>query len=226
MRRKNVKATLVALACGLAAGCSPLAPQPDRSKFFILSPLTDASRPVSTSAGAITNSPLTVGIGPIDFPDYLRRLEVVTQTSTNELDLSDEKRWGEPLDKNFARVLSENISKLLNTQQIEKYPWPVRTHIDYQIEVDVQRFETTSDGQSQLIARWIIKDGAGKDLCASETTASAPVSAGETGESAALSNDLATLSREVAARVTELRQNQPASSAVEKPNVDRHLATM
>jgi len=225
MTRKRVKATLIALACALAAGCSPLAPQPDRSKFFILSPLTDASVPLSTSAGATTNSPLTVGIGPIDFPDYLRRLEVVTQTSTNELDLSDEKRWGEPLDKNFARVLSENISKLLNTQQIEKYPWPVRAHIDYQIEVDVQRFETTSDGQSQLIARWIIKDGAGKDLYASETTASAPVSAGETGASSALSNDLATLSREVAARITELRQTQPASSAVEKPNVDRHLAT-
>jgi len=200
-----------------------LAPQPDRSKFFILSPLTDASVPVSTSAGATTNFPLTVGIGPIDFPDYLRRLEVVTQTSTNELDLSDEKRWGEPLDKNFARVLSENISKLLNTQQIEKYPWPVRTHIDYQIEVDVQRFETTSDRKSQLIARWIIKDGSGKDLYASETTAGTPVSAGETGASSALSNDLATLSREIAARITELHQTQPASSAVK--SVDRQLAT-
>ena len=220
MTRKYLKAKLVALACALAAGCSPLAPQPDRSKFFILSPLTDAS----TFVSATTNSPLTVGIGPIDFPDYLRRLEVVTQTSTNELDLSDEKRWGEPLDKNFARVLSENISKLLNTQQIEKYPWPVRTHIDYQIEVDVQRFETTSDGKSQLIARWIIKDGAGNDLYASETTASTPVSAGETGASAALSNDLATLSREVAARITELHHTQPASNAAEK-NVDHRLAT-
>jgi len=223
MTTKDVKATLIALACALVAGCSPLAPQPDRSKFFILSPLTDASVPVSTPAGATTNFPLTVGIGPIDFPDYLRRLEVVTQTSTNELDLSDEKRWGEPLDKNFARVLSENISKLLNTQQIEKYPWPVRTHIDYQIEVDVQRFETTSDRKSQLIARWIIKDGSGKDLYASETTAGTPVSAGETGASSALSNDLATLSREIAARITELHQTQPVSSAVK--SVDRQLAT-
>ena len=100
---------------------------------------------------------------------------------------------------------------------------PVRTHIDCQIEVDVQRFETTSDGKSQLIARWIIKDGAGKDLYASETTASTPVSAGETGASAALSDDLATLSREVAARITELRHTQPASAA--EKNVDRRWAT-
>src|SRR5258708_13493925 len=129
-------------------------------------------------------------------------MKLVTKPSTNELDLSDENRWGEPLDKNFARVLSENISKLLNTQQIEKYPWPVRTHIDYQIEVDVQRFETTSGGKSEMIARWIIKNGAGKDLYASETTASTPVSAGETGASSALSNHLATLTRKVPARNT------------------------
>jgi uncharacterized lipoprotein YmbA len=92
MTAKDLTATLIVLACVLSAGCSPLAPQPDRSKFFILSPLTDAPVGVSTTAGSTNNPPLTLGIGPIDFPDYLRRLEVVTQTSTNELDLSDEKR--------------------------------------------------------------------------------------------------------------------------------------
>ena len=216
MRPMNVKTTLIALgACVFAAGCSPLAPQPDHSKFFILAPLSDGSGPAATSASSKADSPLTIGVGPIDFPDYLRRPEVVTRESLNQLDLSAEKRWGEPLDKNFARVFSENIALLLNTQQIEKYPWPVRTHVDYQITVDVQRFETTSDGRSQLVARWIIKDGvSGKDLYASETAASAPVGSGETGASAALSSDLGTLSREIAAHITSLNpgrsRNQPA----------------
>ena len=114
-----------------------------------------------------------------------------------------------------ARVFSENISRLLNTQQIEKYPWPVRTHIDYQIDVNVQRFETTSDGQSQLTARWVIKDGTGKDLYASETSASAQVGPGETGASAALSSDLATLSRETADRVIELQRHQAPVSTTD-----------
>jgi len=210
MRTMSVKTALIVLGtCTLLVSCSPLAPQPDRSKFFILTPLADGPAPVSTPAvGATSNSPLTIGIGPIDFPDYLRRLEVVTRASPNQLDLSAEKRWGEPLDKDFARVFSENISRLLNTRQIEKYPWPVRTHVDYQIEVNVLRFETASDGQSHLTARWVIKDGAGKDLCASETSTKTPVGAGETGASAALSSDLATLSREVAERVTELNRRQ------------------
>ena len=156
----NIKTKMIALgACAIAAGCSVLSPQPDRSRFFILTPVSDsagmAARPASTSP----DSQLTIGVGPVDFPDYLRRLPVVTRVAPNRIDLSDEKRWAEPLDKNFVRVLSENLATLLNTQRIEKYPWALRTKVDYQIEVDVQRFETTSEGQTQLIASWIIRDG-------------------------------------------------------------------
>ena len=216
----NVKATFIAMAaCALSVACSPLAPRPDHSKFFILTPLADAALAESTPAATGNGPSLTIGIGPIDFPDYLRRPEVVTVASPNQLDLAAEKRWGEPLDKDFARVFAENISRLLKTQQLEKYPWPVRTHIDYQIVIDVQRFETTTDGQSQLVARWIIKDGTGKNLYASETRASAPVSPGETGPSIALSNDLATLSHEVVAKFTELHERRAPVSTTENSRV-------
>jgi len=200
------------LALGAAiivVGCSPLAPQPDYSKFFMLSPIAGGSIASSSQTSYSGSSQLTLGIGPIDFPDYLRRLEVVTVTSPNQLHLSVEKRWGEPLDKNFSRVLTENLTQLLNTQQIEKYPWSRNVRVDYQIVVDVQRFDTNSEGQSQLTARWIIKDGAtGKDLYASETRASAPVGTGEAAGSAALSEDLATLSRDIASQIDRLRQER------------------
>ena len=216
----NIKSMLIALsACVAAAGCSPLAPQPDRSKFFILTPLSEGAASAATPASTAGNSPLTIGIGPIDFPDYLRRLEVVTRSSPNQLDLSAEKRWGEPLDKNFERVLGENLAQLLNTQQIEKYPWSHKTQVDYQVSIDVQRFEASTDGQSQLIARWVIKDGnTGKDLASGLTNASAPVGAGETGASAALSSDLGTISRDIASRISELSQHRvPATSSTEAP---------
>jgi hypothetical protein len=53
----------------------------------------------------------------------------------------------------------------------------------------------------------------GKDLYASETIASAPVPAGDAGASAALSDDLATLSREVANRISELRATRPSTAS-------------
>ena len=224
----NIKTKLVALGtCVVAAGCSPLAPRPDPSKFFILTPLSDRASPAAAPASTTASAQLAIGVGPIDFPDYLRRAEVVTRVAPNQIDLSHEKRWGEPLDRNFARVLSANLAQLLNTQRIEKYPWPRKTQVDYQIAIDVQRFETTADGQSQLVARWIIKDGQnGNYLCASETTASAPAGSGDTGPSAALSSDLAKLSREIASRLIELSQHRArTTSAIGSPRNDRTAVT-
>lgn len=211
----NFKATLIAFgACAMTAGCSVLSPQPDRSKFFILTPVSSsavmAARPASTNSA----SQLVIGVGPIDFPDYLRRPPVVTRVAPNRIDLSDERRWAEPLDKNFVRVLSENLATLLATQRIEKYPWALRTRVDYQVEIDVHRFETGSDGQAQLVASWIIRDGqTGKILYASETTAGAPAGPDGVNESSALSGDLATLSKEIASRVAELNQHRAPNNA-------------
>jgi len=207
-------------ACLIALGCSPLAPQPDHSKFFILTPINADVGAASVPGKA--SQPLTIGVGPIDFPDYLKHPEVVTLAAPNEIDLANERRWGEPLDKNFTRVLTENLSQLLDTQRIEKYPWPRKTQIDYQVEVDVQRFETSGNGQSQLVARWIIKDPQkSKDLYASRTTASSPVDKSDAGASAALSHDLATLSREVASQITELNQQRTSRvAAIDHVNAD------
>jgi len=200
--------------CALAAGCSVLSPQPDRSRFYILTPISDgaatSAQPASTSAGP----QLIIGVGPVDFPDYLRRLPVVKRVAPNRVDLSDEERWAEPLDKNFVRVLSENLGTLLDTQRIEKYPWPVKNRIDYQVEIDVERFETNSDGQAQLTASWIVRDGpSDKILYASRTVAGAPAGPDGLSASAALSSDLATLSREIASRVAELNQHRASQSA-------------
>jgi uncharacterized protein len=207
----NIKTKAIAFgACMMmAAGCTVLSPQPDRSRFFILSPVPDSGASTTATAATSPDSQLIIGVGPVDFPNYLRRLPVVTRVAPNRVEVSDEKRWAEPLDKNFTRVFSENLATLLNTQRIEKYPWPLRNKVDYQIEVNVQRFETTSDGQTQLVASWIIRDGhSDKILYASETTAGAPAGTDETSASAALSNDLATLSKEIASRITELNRNR------------------
>src|SRR5689334_8896671 len=211
----NVKMKLIAFgACAIAAGCSMLSPQPDRSKFFILTPISDSAGMTARPASTSPYSRLTLGLGPIDFPEYLRRLPVVTRVSPNRIDLSAEKRWAEPFDRNFERVLSENLAVLLDTQRIEKYPWALRSKVDYEVEVNVQRFETGGDGQAELIAGWIIRDGSSnKILYASQTTAATPAGPDGVSESAALSGDLATLSKEIASRITELNRHRNPTNA-------------
>src|SRR5580704_4660938 len=103
----QVKLMVLAM-CVAAAGCSPLAPRPNYSRFLILAPLARGANPAVTTASTPARQ-LAIGIGPIDFPDYLRRSQVVTRSSPNQIELSTVDRWGEPLDKNFQRVLSENL---------------------------------------------------------------------------------------------------------------------
>jgi uncharacterized lipoprotein YmbA len=196
----TLKLSAVALAM-LAASCSPLGPLPNHNKFFMLSPISQEG--VAKTSNSLDQQ-IAIGVGPIDFPDYLKRPEVVTRTTANRIDVSERDRWAGPLDKNFTHVLSENLATILNTQRILSYPWNRITPVDYQVVVNVEQFDTNGK-QATLIARWSIRDGHdGKELYATETTSSAPVGAGEEGASAALSSNTASLSREIAAQLTAL----------------------
>jgi len=197
-----------------AAACSPLAPQPDRTQYFVLAPAGGEAIAVSSPSTA----QLSLGVGPIKFPDYLKRPGVVTRASSDRLMVSDEKRWGEPLDQNFESTLCQNLSRLLGTQRIITYPWYADTHIDYQVEVWVTHFEASENGQSEMTAVWTIRDGRnGNVLATSETTANAPVQGDDLAGSAALSQDLGQMSRQIADRIAQLNSvpRSPAARAIE-----------
>jgi len=188
----------------ILAGCTLLPPQPDRSRFFILTAASDGAQPIALS---VADPNIAVGVGPVGLPGYLKRPELVTRVGSDQLQLSDEERWAEPLDSNFQRVLGQDLSQMLGTQRIVMFPWYGRTRIDYQVEVQVHRFDAGADGQSQLTARWIVLDGkSGAELAAEETTTNASVTGGNAGVPAALSRDLSAFSRQIAERIAELSQ--------------------
>jgi uncharacterized protein len=176
----------------LAAACTVLPAQKDTTQFFILT-----SRPGSVSSDPAHGAgrELSIGLGPIDFPGYLKRREIVTQVGSSQVQLSDNKRWAESLDSNFQRVLGQDLATQLGTQRVVLFPWYGRPDIDYQVEVQVHRFDTDSDNRSHLDARWIIKDArTGRELMAQESSFSSTVTANDTVGSEALSGDLNSLS--------------------------------
>ncbi len=202
MKRHFLASALGLLACA-AAACNPLAPQPDRTEYFVLSPTAE-----SGAASTASTARLALGVGPIKFPDYLKRPGVVTRDGADRLLVSDEKRWGEPLDHNFESVLCQNLSQILGTEKIITYPWYSDTHIDYQVEVRVFRFEASADGHSDMTAVWTIRDGRdGRELASEVSTAHSPVQSGDLAGSAALSQDLGQLSRQISQSIVVLNEN-------------------
>jgi uncharacterized protein len=181
----------------IAMACTILPPQKDTTQFFILTPAPESAS--SSSSSPASHRELSIGLGPIDFPGYLERREIVTRSSGDQLHLSQNKLWAESLDSNFQRVLSQDLGNQLGTQRIVLFPWYGRPQIDYQVEVQVHRFDTDDTNRSQLNARWIIKDGkTGRELLADESNISSTVSAADTAGSEALSSDISTLSAHIA----------------------------
>jgi uncharacterized protein len=197
----------------LQMACTVLPAQKDTTQFFILTP---ASQPLAS--GSTLDRELSIGLGPINFPGYLKRREIVSRLSGDQLSLSDNKRWAESLDANFQRVLSQDLGMQLGTQRIVLFPWYGRPDIDYQVEVQVHRFDTGADNQSHLDARWIIKNAkTGRELMAKESNISSAVPATDTAGSETLSGDVNTLSQNIAQSLVRLSEG--AGTAIELHNL-------
>lgn len=144
------------LSCLWVTACGSLAPKADPSRFFILTPAPQVQHPSPRCSPA--SSKLAVGVGPVQLPGYLDRQQLVSRISDNHLDVAANDRWAEPLADNFGRVLGQNLSALLGTENVSLYPWPSDRRPTYQVEIEVLRFEADSARSAELAARWILRD--------------------------------------------------------------------
>jgi uncharacterized protein len=186
------------------AGCGTFSPRPDPSRFFTLSSLPQMEQ--TPLKNPTTPEKMLLGIGPIKFPGYLDRQEIVVRSAQNRFDVSENDRWAEPLQENFARVLSENLALLLNTDLIIIYPWPPADRPRYQVEIDVFRFEANSERNGQLFARWSVLDSGDKKVAVvkeSRVIRNAKEKSTD-GSVAALSEAVGDLSREIANAVSAI----------------------
>ncbi len=194
-------ATVLVVGAWLCGCSSVLAPQPDPSRFYTLSPVVDAG-------GSQQREPRTViyGLGPIELPEYLDRNELAERLSSAEVRYSPTDLWAEPLKTNLTRVLLQNLSSLLGADRIVLYPRPGTVAVDYQVAVSILRFERTAAGEAQLRARWVIRDPrSGEYLALEESNFAHPASSPKAADAVdALSADLGDLCREIAAALQKL----------------------
>jgi uncharacterized lipoprotein YmbA len=201
---------IILLVCFIQAGCSFLEVKPDPSRFFALTSLPRTGQTAQDAAG--TNA-LVLGIGPIKFPGYLDRQQLVTRISQNRFAVAENDRWAEPLDENFSRVLSQNLSILLQTDRVVAFPWERNQRPSYQIQVEVLRFEPNAEQVVELWARWSIMDGAKKTISLKESYLTQPARDKSTEASvAALSEAVAELSRDIASAIRNLDGGKRPSS--------------
>lgn len=194
---------LFIILAGATAACSST----PAAHFYLLSALEDGA-PVTPAV----NEQQLIGIGPVRLPKYLDRPNIVTRTTQTEMYLSGVHRWAEPLQDNFARVLAENLSRLLGTDKVSIEPSANRLLLDYRVSINVSQFDAGGEGDARLIALWSIHDKDGTALVvAQKSEITLPLSRPATyaGIVDVLSKATGELSREIAVAISGLATAGP-----------------
>jgi len=130
----------------LLTGCGVTQP----SRYYLLTPVEESS------AGTVSTVAPALGIGPVTFPAYLDRPQIVLRSGGNQLLYAESHRWAEPLKTAFSHTLSENLSIMLATDRTVIHPWSRSVMPDYQVVVNVTRFDADAGGTVNLSAGWKI----------------------------------------------------------------------
>ncbi|MDR3568119.1 MAG: PqiC family protein [Syntrophobacteraceae bacterium] len=190
-----------ALIFALAAlgGCARSTPV----NYYILRSL-QGPLPRTKAAGPVR--PMVVAVGPVTIAGYLDRPQIVTRSSPDTLQFAEFDRWAEPLDKNLARVLADDLSALLCGARLCVFPWPGSMPVRYQVTLTIVHLEKVPGQKVLLDASWnVLGDNGHKLLVMRRSTLREPLEApGFAGVAAAESRAVKTLSRDIAAEVKSL----------------------
>ena len=188
---------------GLLAGCIdlPKGTQRPTRLYMLTATAAAASGPILE-----TEDDLSVGIGPLAFPEYLDRTQIITRTGRHELKGAPFANWAEPLKENVMGVLVDNLAALTGSDAVYSYPWRMDQAPQVQLQLAIDRFDAERGGEAVLAARWEWLDRSGSPLMRRERTVlSLPVEGeGDDAVVAAMSRLLEDFGRTVVARLDRI----------------------
>ncbi|MEH6517378.1 MAG: PqiC family protein [Halioglobus sp.] len=98
-----------------------------------------------------------IGVGPITIPEYLNRNSMVYNRQGNKLDIAHYSRWAEPLEDGVSRVLALNLATILDTEDVQTYPWTQRRAPTYAVAVRILELDANAQ-RARLVAEWRLRE--------------------------------------------------------------------
>lgn len=175
-----------------AAGCASSPP----ARLYVLEPIEAPAVSIGSTSGPIL-------IGSVLLPERLRRKEITEHRDRYRVESLEFDRWAEPLEVGVARVLAENLSLLLATNEVVTWPGagagdPLR------IDLQIHEFGSSPGGAVVLQATWSLT--AGENISPTMQIRHSESREDQSVESlvAAMSAGLEKLARDIAAAITTL----------------------
>jgi uncharacterized lipoprotein YmbA len=194
----------------VVGACSPFGSGTSQSsRNYVLSSLySEETRPQPVA----DLSEIGILVGPIRMAMYLDRSDVVIRNSQNEVEIADFSSWAGPLQENFSRVLAENLSLLLGTKRVAIFPGAKGPFYDYNVSMNVTRFDGRPGDKTQLRARWVILDKKRKNVLLQEHTILSQPTENDSIEAlvASQSRLVVDFSREIAEAIKDIEARKTA----------------
>ncbi|WP_373510135.1 membrane integrity-associated transporter subunit PqiC [Thiocapsa sp.] len=183
--------TAVAILGAMVMGCAS-----PPSRFYTLTgnlPTAEQSRDIAVS------------VGPVAIPSEVDRPQIVVNEGPYRVRLDETRRWAAPLQDAISGVLVANLSALLGTTRVTRFPATAATDADYRVAIEVQTFESVPDSAANLVAVWRIGRTDGDTMVTGRTSVREPISGADYDALAAAHNRaLETLSRDIADALKDL----------------------
>lgn len=186
MMPRITTATLLCALAALATGCATT----PTSRFYTLS---------AAAAPARISSNLSVIVGPVSVPAVVDRPQIVVDMGANQVRLEEFNRWAAPLSENIARVVADNLARMLGTPRVNLLAQTSSADADYRAAVDVQSFQSAPGKAATLDAIWFVRRTADGKVETGRTTVRETVQEnGYDALAAAHSRAIARLSQDIA----------------------------
>ena len=137
----------------IVSGCGSSPPV----RYYALEPLP----PGETAEDA----KITIGIGPLRFPEYLKRPQIITRNAGSEITIAEFDRWVEAVDSALPRTVAMNLDGLLESVLVIAFPFGGGlVEVDYRILGQVVRFDVDQTGKAVLDVQWAILTADGNSI--------------------------------------------------------------
>ena len=135
------------------AGCLGPGKNPP-TRFYVLSSLYSGETAIDPVADM---ADVAIGVGPVEFPKFLDRPQIVTRKSEHRVSVSEFHRWAGSFSEDFLRVLAKNISMLLPADRVVAYPWADHFSPSFRIPLTVEQFDGRFEGDVVLNVAWSVR---------------------------------------------------------------------
>lgn len=164
---------IIALVHLVLSGCIGGTSKP--SRFYTLNPVRPAVVDGMDGSAQTVTPEASIGVLPVEIPDYLDRSEIVTRTKSNELHLADYDRWGGDLRSDIARVLAETLSAQYPERRVAIITGRRILPSEYRVAVNVTRFDAIPGENVWMQAHWSIIGENGRVLARRDSNFNVPV---------------------------------------------------